>query len=146
MRPTSVASKISRVRLLLGALATIAITGAAVPRHVTGKTVIVNMLYTEKGMRFEPSKITVERGDAVRFVNVSGGPHNVEFDRGTVPVEAIGPLSAAMANELGNLSSGMVSEADAAVTIIFDDVPSGTYRFFCTPHIGKGMTGAVTVR
>jgi plastocyanin len=143
MRPISVALGLSRVRLLLGALAMIGITGGAAPRH---KTVVVNMLYTEKGMRFEPSKIMVERGDAVRFVNVSGGPHNVEFDRGTVPVEAIGPLSAAMANELGNLSSEMVSAVDSAVTIVFEDVPSGTYRFFCTPHIGKGMTGAVTVR
>ena len=31
--------------------------------------------------RFEPANLTIRSGDRIRFTTVSGGPHNVAFDR-----------------------------------------------------------------
>ncbi|MFM8781774.1 MAG: plastocyanin/azurin family copper-binding protein, partial [Gemmatimonadota bacterium] len=46
----------------------------------TGTTHEVKMVGDAQGYRFEPANITVKTGDAVKFVFVSGGPHNVAFD------------------------------------------------------------------
>jgi plastocyanin len=35
---------------------------------------------------FEPSSLTVAKGEAVTFVNNAGFPHNVVFDEDEVPV------------------------------------------------------------
>lgn len=37
---------------------------------------------------FEPSSITVSKGESVTFVNNAGFPHNVVFDEDNVPVSA----------------------------------------------------------
>src|SRR2546421_12311707 len=34
---------------------------------------------------FEPGKVTVKSGTTVRFINVSGGPHNVAFYSDSIP-------------------------------------------------------------
>jgi len=47
---------------------------------VTGQTVEVKMVGDDKGYRFEPADIKIKAGDGVKFVMVSGGPHNVAFD------------------------------------------------------------------
>ena len=122
------------------------ILGGFAPPQSSGKSVVVNMLHDARGMRYEPSRITIARGDTVKFVNISGGPHNVEFDRGTVPAEAISALSAAMSTELGDLKGDLISAPNASFTIVFHDVPPGKYRFFCTPHGREGMSGTITVK
>ncbi|MBI3791352.1 MAG: hypothetical protein HY275_10805, partial [Gemmatimonadetes bacterium] len=60
------------------AAAPAAAAGAAAP--ITGKTIEVKMIGDDKGYRFEPNAITLSAGDGVKFVVVSGGPHNVAFD------------------------------------------------------------------
>ena len=57
-------------------------TGAAAP--ITGTTHEVKMVGDDKGYRFEPADITVKQGDGIKFVMVSGGPHNVAFDPATI--------------------------------------------------------------
>ena len=37
---------------------------------------------------FEPSSITIAKGESVTFVNNAGFPHNVVFDEDNVPVSA----------------------------------------------------------
>ena len=44
---------------------------------------------------FEPSSITVSKGESVTFVNNAGFPHNVLFDEDNVPVSAAAALCAA---------------------------------------------------
>src|SRR5258705_8386734 len=56
----------------------------------TGRTLTVNMLFDGKGMRFEPKSITINRGDVIKFVNVSGGPHKVAFDPSKIPTAGRG--------------------------------------------------------
>ena len=59
--------------------------GAATAAAATGATHEVKMIGDAKGYRFEPAALTVKQGDAVKFVMVSGGPHNVAFqDRKSV--------------------------------------------------------------
>src|SRR5512138_143004 len=60
--------------------ATPAPTSAMAAAPVTGTVHVVNMVGDATGYRFEPANITVKPGDGIKFVNVSGGPHNVAFD------------------------------------------------------------------
>ena len=111
-----------------------------------GQTLTVKMLFDAKGMRFEPKNITIKRGDVVRFVNVSGGPHNVAFDPSKIPAAGKDPLRAAMPNQTSQLTGPLVSAPNAAYTISFANVPAGTYPYFCSPHLGLGMIGVITIK
>ena len=117
-------------------------TGVAAP--ITGKTVEVKMLGDEKGYRFDPANVTIKQGDGVKWVNVSGGPHNVAFDN--VPANAKAQLSANMPNQMAELSSPMFMTPNEAYTISFAKVPPGTYNYHCTPHLAMGMKGTITVQ
>lgn len=116
---------------------------AAAP--ATGATHEVKMIGDEKGYRFEPSTLTIKQGDAVKFIMVTGGPHNVAFDNVTGP--AHDQLSANMGpNQTGDLSSPMLMNPNEAYTISFAKIPAGTYAFHCTPHLAMGMKGTITVQ
>jgi plastocyanin len=119
---------------------------ANVPTATTGQTLTVKMLFDAKGMRFEPKNIAINRGDVIRFVNVSGGPHNVAFDPSKIPAAGRAPLRAAMTGQTGQLTGPLVTAPNAAYTISFANVPAGTYPYFCTPHLGLGMTGVITIK
>src|SRR3979409_2541466 len=54
-------------------------SGAGTMAPITGKTHEVKMVGDAKGYRFEPANITVKQGDGIKFVVVTGGPHNVAF-------------------------------------------------------------------
>ncbi|HEX7019132.1 MAG TPA: plastocyanin/azurin family copper-binding protein [Gemmatimonadaceae bacterium] len=123
-----------------------AATGTATAQPATGQTVEVKMIGDAKGYRFEPKDITIKQGDALKFVMVTGGPHNVAFDPATVPANAKAQLSANMPGQISELSSPMLMNPNEAYTISFAGVPAGKYPFHCTPHLAMGMTGTVTVQ
>jgi plastocyanin len=106
----------------------------------------VRMVAEGTTARFEPAQLTIRAGDRVRFVTVSGAPHNVAFDPARVPAAARGPLAAGMPEQIQPLAGPLLMEADGSYTISFAGVPAGRYEFFCMPHVGMGMTGAITVR
>src|SRR3954470_12929584 len=54
-------------------------SGAAAAAPATGTTHEVKMIGDAKGYRFEPAELTIKQGDAVKWIMVSGGPHNVAF-------------------------------------------------------------------
>jgi plastocyanin len=122
--------------------------GAAAAAPATGKTVEVKMVGDEKGYRFEPANITVKSGDAIKFTNVSGGPHNVGFDPAKVPAPAQAQLGANMPGDhsMGPLESPLLLQPNEAYTISFAKIPAGTYDVHCTPHLALGMKGVVTVQ
>jgi plastocyanin len=130
--------------LALGSLAFTVFIGAA--RHNAPSVVVVNMVLNSQGMRYVPREIVINRGDVVKFVNVSGGLHNVAFDGATIPVTAKASLAAAMPIQLGPLMSPMIVTANGSYTMTFANIPSGKYPFFCSPHRHMGMTGVITVR
>ena len=121
-----------------------ATAGTAAP--ITGKTVDVKMIGDEKGYRFEPSDITLKQGDGIKFIMVSGGPHNVAFDPTTVPANAKAQLSANMPNQMADLTGPMLMQPNETYTISFANVPAGKYDFHCVPHLAMGMKGTITVQ
>jgi plastocyanin len=73
---------------------------------------------------YDPTSLTVAKGQAVRFINESGLEHTVTFT-GTRPPGV---------SDVGLNSSGTFSRT-------FND--AGTFTFHCTQH--SGMNGQITV-
>jgi len=122
-------------------------SGAATMAPVTGATKTVNMVGDAKGYRFEPANFTVKQGDAVKFVVVSGGPHNVAFDPATIPADVKGQLDANMGTDkMGELSSNMKMNAGESITISFGNIKPGQYPYHCVPHLALNMKGVITVQ
>lgn len=118
---------------------------AAAP--ITGQTTEVKMLQDAQGSyRFEPVDITIKSGDGVKFVMVSGGPHNVAFDPAQIPAAAKAQLSANMQQQVSELSSPMMMNPNETYTISFGKMPPGKYEYHCTPHLALGMKGTITVQ
>ncbi len=123
--------------------ATAAPAGTAAP--ITGQTVEVKMVGDDKGYRFEPADIKIKAGDGVKFVMVSGGPHNVAFDPATIPADVKPQLSANMPDQQGELSSPLEVNPNQTYTISFANIKPGQYPFHCTPHLAMGMKGTIFV-
>lgn len=118
---------------------------AAAP--ITGQTVEVKMLQDDKGnYRFDPADVNIKSGDGVKFIMVSGGPHNVAFDPAQIPADAKTQLSANMQQQVSELSSPMMMNPNETYTISFGKMPAGKYEFHCTPHLAMGMKGTITVQ
>lgn len=120
-------------------------TGAATAAPVTGTTHIVNMVGDATGYRFEPANITVKAGDAITFVNVSGGPHNVAFDPATIAADVKDQLWANMPNSMDG-SSPMFVNPDERWTLSLGNIKAGKYPYHCTPHLAMNMRGEITVQ
>ena len=123
-----------------------ATAGSATMAPITGKTVEVKMVGDEKGYRFEPADITVKQGDGIKFVMVSGGPHNVAFPPESTPAAAKAQLSANMPNQMSELAGPLLVNPNEAYTISFANVAPGKYEYHCTPHLAMGMKGTITVQ
>jgi plastocyanin len=111
---------------------------------ITGTTHTVNMVGDEKGYRFEPANVTVKQGDGIRFVMVSGGPHNVAFQN--VSGEAATKLAANMPEQMAPLAGKLLVNPNEEYTVSFAGVPAGKYDYNCTPHVAMNMVGTVTVQ
>jgi plastocyanin len=120
--------------------------GAVAKVPATGKTVTIKMLGDDKGYRFDPADVTIKSGDAVEFVMVSGGPHNVSFDPATVPADSKAQLDANMDQKMSELSSPNLMNPNEKYLISFGGVKPGKYDFHCTPHLAMGMKGSITVQ
>jgi plastocyanin len=118
-------------------------TGAAAP--ITGTTHEVKMVGDDKGYRFEPAELTVKAGDGVKFVMVSGGPHNVAFDPAKVGAAAT-QIGANMPNTTAPMTSPYFSNPGESYTMSFANVPAGTYEYVCQPHAAMNMYGKITVQ
>lgn len=104
------------------------------------------MVGDASGYRFEPANLTVKQGDAIKFIMVSGGPHNVAFLNVTDPT-AKAQLDANMSGQkMAELSSPMLMQPNEAYTISFAKVPAGKYDYQCTPHAAMNMKGVITVQ
>jgi plastocyanin len=127
-------------------------TSTATPLPITGKTYEVKMIGDAKGYRFEPASLTIKVGDGLKFVNVTGGPHNVAFN--SEPPESKAQLDANMpaqtgsgpGQKLGELSGPLLVQPNDTYTVSFAGVKPGAYGFNCTPHLALGMKGQVTVQ
>jgi plastocyanin len=120
--------------------------GAVAAAPATGTTHEVKMIGDATGYKFDPANTTVKQGDAVKFIMVSGGPHNVTFQNVT-DAAAKAQLDANMPGQkMGELSGPMVMQPNEPYIISFAKVPAGTYNFVCLPHAAMNMKGAITVQ
>lgn len=119
---------------------------AAVPRRGAQPLVHeVRMISEGKNFSFSPAALTVKAGEEVRFINVSGGPHNVAFDPAKVAEPAAAKLAAAMKNQIAPLAGPIMTAENETYVVSFTGVPAGKYEFFCMPHSALAMKGVITV-
>lgn len=122
-----------------------AASGSMAP--VTGTWHEVRMVGDAQGYRYEPANLTVRQGDGIRFLMVSGGPHNVAFDPATTPAGVRPQLNANIAGDkMGDLSSAMKMNPGETIEVSFGNIPAGNYPYHCVPHLAMGMTGQITVQ
>lgn len=85
---------------------------------------------------FEPSEISVKPGDTVTWVNNKMAPHNVIFDANGIPGDK--SLAEKISHEGLTFAPG-----ESYSTTFTDDMPAGSYTYYCAPHRGAGMVGKV---
>lgn len=85
---------------------------------------------------FEPNTVTVKPGDTVTWVNNKMAPHNVVFD------EATSPTDKAVADAISHTQLTF-APGESYSTTFTDDMPAGTYSYYCAPHRGAGMVAKV---
>lgn len=120
---------------------------AQAPAAPTGPVVTVQMTGNGTSVaKFEPAAVTVAPGTTVRFVNVSGGPHNISFYADSIPAGAAAVLNAAMTNKLQDLQSNFLTQPNETYDISFANAPEGVYKGYCLPHAALGMKITITVK
>ena len=95
---------------------------------------------------FEPATVTIKPGATVRFINVSGGPHNVAFYADSVPKRGADVLKKAMPNQMGDLTGPFLTQPNEKYDVSFAGAPAGTYKGYCMPHVALGMKLTVNVK
>ena len=113
---------------------------------ITGTTHEVRMVLDGQTYKFDPANLTIKQGDGVKWLMVSGGPHNVAFDPAKIPDDVEAVLSANMPNQAMPLSSPFMTQPTESYTVSFAGVKPGSYDYVCTPHVMMGMTGKLTVQ
>ncbi|MEB3252008.1 MAG: plastocyanin [Cyanobacteriota bacterium] len=116
------------VLLLVGTL-----TLASVPASATNYDIKMG---TDAGsLEFDPKIVTVKPGDTVTWVNNKNAPHNVVF-------EPTSPADKALADAISHTKLTFTAGENYSTTFT-DDMPAGTYTYFCAPHRGAGMQAKV---
>jgi plastocyanin len=104
---------------------------------VAAETHTVKMGSDSFSLEYVPSKIEIQPGDTVKFVNNKIPPHNVIFDSSDIPAPEL-------ADQLSH--EGLLYAAGDSFEVTFpEDAPAGEYGFYCQPHRGAGMSGKVIV-
>jgi plastocyanin len=123
-------------------------TAAAAPAPApaaAGATHDVNMVMEGTAYKFVPAELSIRSGDQVVWHNVSGGPHNVAFWPDSIPAGGKEVIDPQLKDQIAPLSSMLVVDPNATITISFANAPAGEYRYTCTPHMAMGMNGKITV-
>jgi plastocyanin len=111
----------------------------------TGKTHDVNMVLDGSNYKYVPDNLTIKSGDVVRFINKSGGPHNVSFWADSIPSGAADVLKKSMPDQMAPLEGPLLTEPDAVYQVSFAGAPKGEYKYYCLPHLALGMRAKLKV-
>lgn len=112
---------------------------------ITGAIIEVKMIGDGAGYRFEPQHVTARQGDGVKFVVISGGPHEIAFDLDAVPQDSRDRLQWNMPNGTNGRSPLLVAENETW-TVSLGGLKPGRYPFVSTPRLPQGMKGEIEVR
>ena len=89
--------------------------------------------------RYEPDRLTIKPGTTIRFINVSGWPHNISFWGDSIPIGAGAVLAPAMPNSIAELQGELLTQPNQTYEVSFVGAPVGEYKGYCTPHLALGM-------
>jgi plastocyanin len=121
--------------------------GTATMAPATGTVHEIKMVGDDKGYRFEPANLTIKSGDAIKFIGVSGFPHNVAFVGTSLAPAVKSQLDANFGTaRMGELMSTMFVAPNEGFTLSFANIPAGSYEYNCTPHLAMNMKGVITVQ
>lgn len=109
------------------------------------KTWEVKMITQNGKQIFEPAKLTIQPGDTVKWLAISGS-HNVGFWADSVPAGAVQMLRKAMPDTIAPLLGPRKPTVGDSYVIVFDAMPKGTYKYYCKPHLKKMMVAELTVK
>lgn len=148
---------IDRIRTIAVALAaiTVVITAATsasartVPSRPgpprAAKTWEVKMITQDGKQLFEPAELTIQAGDTVKWLAVSGS-HNVGFWADSVPAGAVDLLRKAMPDTIAPLLGVRKPIKGDSYIVVFAGMPKGTYKYYCKPHLNKLMVAQLTIK
>lgn len=105
----------------------------------------IRMIGDTRGVRLEPARFTIARGDSVVFRVVSGQPHTVTFDTAAIAMNVAREVDARLNDRIGKLSGPLLLFTGDRYHISFTGLPAGRYPFLCLPHLGRQMTGEIVV-
>ncbi len=127
--------------------ASAATSAAATTADPAGAVVEVKMIGNGTSQAtFDPGKLTIKTGTTVRFINVSGGPHNVAFYADSVPKGGLEALKKGMPNPMGDLTGPFLTQPNEKHDVSFAGAPAGVYKGYCMPHVALGMHITITVQ
>ncbi|HTR21573.1 MAG TPA: plastocyanin/azurin family copper-binding protein [Gemmatimonadales bacterium] len=118
----------------------------AAPAAPAGPVVEVKMTGTGTTAAFEPKELNIAAGTTVRFINVSGGPHNISFWSDSIPAGAADVLKKAMPEQLADLEGKLLVQPNDHYDVSFAGAPAGVYKGYCMPHLALGMRINITVK
>ncbi len=132
-----------------GATPAAANAAEATPAPSTDAAAVFEVKMTGNGTTkaaFEPAALTIKPGAVVRFINVSGGPHNIAFYGDSIPKGAADALKTGMPNPMGDLTGPFLTQPNEKYDVSFTGAPKGTYKGFCLPHVALGMKLTIKVQ
>jgi len=121
------------MRQAAGLLAGVAAATVGSPAYAA-ETKVVKMGADNGQLIFDPAKISICKGDSVKWVNNKGGPHNVVFDEEAIP-SGVDQEKISMDEQLGEEGDTFVMSFDT----------TGDYSYYCEPHRGAGMQALLVV-
>lgn len=131
---------------LTGGMAASRGIGADIEQAGEPKTHEVRMVLENGDYRFVPHRLSIRSGDRVRFLMVSGAPHNVAFEAEHIPERARARMAANMTHQISPLAGPLLTKAGESYEISFAGIEPGEYPYFCMPHVTMDMNGTITVR
>jgi plastocyanin len=110
-------------------------------------TTTINMV-VEGGTvyKFVPADVTVKPNSALKFVAVSGNPHNVAFFPSELPADVKAQLMANMTEQTAELQGPTMMTPNQVYVVSLGGVKAGKYNFDCPLHKAFNMKGSVTVQ
>src|SRR5438552_1704347 len=100
---------------------------AAAPAAPTTAAVVVEVKMTGNGTTkaaFEPATLALKTGTTVRFINVSGGPHNVAVSGDSTPQGAAVAQTKGMPNPMVDLTVPLLSQPNEKYAVSFAGPPA----------------------
>jgi len=119
---------------------------AAPAPAATGTVHEVKMQLVGGKYTFDPVNLTIKPGDTVKWINMSGGPHNVAFYKDKIPAGAAEVLAKAMPNTMAELAGPFLTDSLAAYQVSFAGAPQGNYSYTCQPHEALGMNATLSIK